>query len=755
MQRSKGFLNIILTFMVVMLIGLACSPGASAYTVGDDGDPVHEYIVEQAFTLFPDHGLSNLAKIQSGAEHEDLHDHVYDRSGACTTYTHFWDLDEGIDDPVDCAEGSCGTGANAWQKVQILWGMAIGEYLSGDIEMGYHYLGHVCHLLADMSVPAHVHEDVHGPEPFEDDCYEDWMTLAHAQLSDIEKAELVLQGPVVVPEGTDPLFYLFYTVNQVADFFASDALDGDPDDKWCGWMHDVYTELGMYSLTSPLTTDDLSDNDDGDDDDDGDLSVVRNYSYKFGIRATATLLKYFHDTVTPRKALTVVIDNVVAKDCHDEGLVEPDCYADFFVEVSIDSAWYRNEGDQIVDEDGISPGWAFGRDVGVSGSIPIRILLWDEDEEGSPGGDDDLSDIDPQLPEGERQLNFWVDLATGIISGEDVSGTCGISLSVEGECETDNDESIMAFTVILPNIPPTVTVEDDKTVDEGDTVTLTGSFTDPNTDDSWTYLWHLENSTNGQVIDDATGSAEPNIPIDFTFTPCDNGIYTFSLTVTDSYGASDTDEVVVTVLNMPPTVNTPDISDQDNAEFILPMVHDTDFTGDFTDPGTCDTHTATWDWSDGSPSEGNLTETDGSGSVTGSHIFSVPGDFAVTLTVTDDDGDIGSNTMNVHIADVGEALDIFNDYIQSLPASVFKKKAPQSKKAFDNMFIALDDMLADLEYQGMIKFLNSNLRTTFDGLVGGSTKDDWIIEEVAIQTELCQKVDDISSYLQYLLSNMP
>ena len=162
----------------------------------------------------------------------------------------------------------------------------------------------------------------------------------------------------------------------------------------------------MNSITTPLTAEQLENNDstlgvDNDNNGDGDLGVIRHYCYLYSMRATATLLQLFQDTADSRSFLTVVIDNVVAKDIHDEGLADPDCYADFFVEVCIDGAWYRNEGDQIIDEDGISPHWAFGRDVGLSGSIPIRILLWDEDEEGSPAGDDDLSDIDPQLPEGE------------------------------------------------------------------------------------------------------------------------------------------------------------------------------------------------------------------------------------------------------------------------------------------------------------------------------------------------------------------
>ena len=104
---------------------------------------------------------------------------------------------------------------------------------------------------------------------------------------------------------------------------------------------------------------------------------------------------------------------------------------------------------------------------------------------------------------------------------------------------------------------------------------------------------------------------------------------------------------------------------------------------------------------------------------------------------------------------MGEALDIFNAYIQSLPANVFKNNADNRKNAFDNVFDALDNKLASENYQGMIKSMNSNIRTKFDGLVGGNPNDDWIVEDLAIQTELCQKVDDITRYLQYLLSTMP
>lgn len=213
---------------------------------------------------------------------------------------------------------------------------------------------------------------------------------------------------------------------------------------------------------------------------------------------------------------------------------------------------------------------------------------------------------------------------------------------------------------------------------------------------------------------------------------------------------------MVTVLNVPPTVSAPYILNQENDEFILPVVHETDFKGLFTDPGMCDIHTALWDWGDGTTSSGEVHEFSGSGYVTNSHTYSQPGNYTVTLIVIDDDSGHRSNTIvqPVHVADVGEALDIFNAYIQSLPNSEFKNSANQRKGAFDNMFLSLDHKLAVENYHGMILSMNSDIRSKFDGLIDGKPNDDWIKDQTA-QTDLCQKVDDITEYLQYLLSTMP
>jgi PKD repeat protein len=64
------------------------------------------------------------------------------------------------------------------------------------------------------------------------------------------------------------------------------------------------------------------------------------------------------------------------------------------------------------------------------------------------------------------------------------------------------------------------------------------------------------------------------------------------------------------------------------------------FEGSFTDPGTLDTHTTEWDFGDGGTAEGTLTPT---------HVYSIMGVYTVTLTVTDDDGGVGADTLTVTV----------------------------------------------------------------------------------------------------------
>jgi hypothetical protein len=66
------------------------------------------------------------------------------------------------------------------------------------------------------------------------------------------------------------------------------------------------------------------------------------------------------------------------------------------------------------------------------------------------------------------------------------------------------------------------------------------------------------------------------------------------------------------------------------------------------------------------------------------------------------------------------------------------------------MFQAIDDMLADEEYKGMLSILNNNVKEKADGHVDGKLKDDWIIC-AEVQNELCQKINDITLFIETFL----
>jgi hypothetical protein len=768
--------------------------------------------------------------ITNGASHQDEQDHVWNHGGWCVTISHFWDPDLGPNATMNSAVCDLWD-ANAWEQARLLWGMALGQYYAGNKHAAYEYLGHIAHLLGDMTVPAHAHFDMHAPDF---DMYDDvYMNGGHDTVRNLENElpefltyqerwelqELLgmvqIPNPAIIPNGDiiHPLYWLFYTTAQIGGYYPSDGDNGNSYDPWNIDPNSPYNvNLADFSKLDPIPAGIGPDEIDNCDYADKTancriaLNTIRKNTYLYAIRAVAALYKLWADTVARQAELTVVLDQVrtVEKpgpfdlpdptevDWTDPTWINPLDDPDYFARVWIGTSapdhsldyhgsadhaydngvWFRNEGEQtsdtsvdaswialpLINGNGES-GWAFANDVGLSGLAHVEIEFYDDDTLVYRGFNYEHWDIYDEEEDGTEK-NIWLDVnldacrarTPGAIGG-DLSMTCGVQGSSAGDSVPIAD---IKFRILAPNTPPTVHLGDDQTANEGDTVMLSGTFEDPDPDDLWQYEWHMESSTNGQLVSDVIGgSSDPSIPITFQFVPCDNGVYTFSLTVRDNHGAEGFDTVVVTVLDVPPTVDAPYISNQPNAEFILPVVHEIAFAGSFTDPGTCDTHTAVWDWSDGPTSDGDVAETDGSGTVTGSHIFSMPGDYEITLTVTDDDGGVGTNTTTIHIADAGEALDIFNAYLQSLPEYAFKNNAASRKKAFANKFVALADMLLDQEYLGMINLMNNDMRPKFDGLLDGAKNDDWIIADLAIQAELCQKVDDITNYLQYLLSANP
>jgi hypothetical protein len=631
--------TVLVTGLSALTSGGARPEGVAAYwNCYHDGFCVHESMAEHALDLYSnDELLVNYGNVDFGAGHEDEEDLVWDIGWPCTTNTHFWDADDpDWNNPMD-GSVSC-TSPNAWQKAHVLWGMALGEYHSGDTGTAYFYLGHVVHLLGDMTVPAHVHED---PHPYAD-AYEDWFTTQHTALSSSEWDSLQEMGPVEIPDGVPKLDWLFYTTNQVGDYYASDDYDGDSDDP----LH--------WADFSGLIDDPECRSEDGFELGDCDLEVVRSNSYLYSIRAVAALYKLFAEESKQQADLTVVIDSVQQLQGHGD---DPD----YYVWASIGGQPFRNEGVQEEDvctDCTVNPGWAFGWNVGLTGATTVVIELWD----GDYPDDDDFSDISPL--DDDRSLALTIDLAKcaagegGAVSG-DVAGACGVQLTSAGQ---EDDRSQIWFRILAPNVPPTADAGPDQTVDENAVVTLNGSFTDPNDDDPHTFLWELEDSSGTNCVDVPDSTTQT-----LTFAPIDDCVYTFGFTVTDNHGAQGSDTVVVTVENVPPVASIDRLTDETGAEIgvdvpVALVGLEVDLAGSFTDVGIVDTHTASLDWGDGEV----YTQADfdsfsdclgwATGSLNARHIYDDPGVYTITLNVTDDDAGVGTTTAQIEVVDAAGAI---------------------------------------------------------------------------------------------------
>ena len=159
------------------------------------------------------------------------------------------------------------------------------------------------------------------------------------------------------------------------------------------------------------------------------------------------------------------------------------------------------------------------------------------------------------------------------------------------------------------------------------------------------YQWRLVDIDGPPVFLSSATSPTPS------FVAPDDASYTFELTVTDSAGLSDTDEVTVAVTNLDPTVEA-----EIGSAFARSV---TLVNASFTDPGWLDVHSASFNWGDGTAVEPMAVTAQGTGwgSFFGSHVYASAGSYHVTVTLTDDDG--GSATVDLGQVSVAEPVAVW------------------------------------------------------------------------------------------------
>ncbi|MBI5943074.1 MAG: PKD domain-containing protein [Chloroflexi bacterium] len=254
--------------------------------------------------------------------------------------------------------------------------------------------------------------------------------------------------------------------------------------------------------------------------------------------------------------------------------------------------------------------------IGASDPDVAYVILWACDENGCGARRKDVN------PDGSWSVNFAV---PGELNWESIlidiqHGTNG------GIYQSDVDGDGTVYQWML-NEPPHADLGADLVTDEGSTLMLDASASSDPDGDPLTYEWDFNNDG---VYDDATG-----VTVNRTFP--DDGAYFISVRVTDSFGASDTDTLQVTVNNISPFVDIQQVTVSGG------LVSGDGF---FTDPGA-DVWAAAVDYGDGSGMQPLALNPDMTFAF--SHAYAVGGTFTIQVCVSDDEGASGCDQAQVTV----------------------------------------------------------------------------------------------------------
>ncbi len=277
-------------------------------------------------------------------------------------------------------------------------------------------------------------------------------------------------------------------------------------------------------------------------------------------------------------------------------------------------------------------------------------------------------------------------MGSGALGGSHTYADNGIYIVTVTVTDDDGGSDTQSFQVTVNNVAPTLAVTPSTTMaNEGTAIGFTASFSDPGFDnplnpgaeqaESFTYDVDWGDGRDqivGMSVADTNGM--PGVPSTGMFSGnhiyADDGTYTVTVTIHDDDNGSMTQQFMVTVKNVAPTLVLPN-GDQivdEGALLALPNL------GTFTDPGfdnplnpgaeKSESFTYDVDWGDGRDAITGMSiaDTNGgpgldsSGTIPGSHTYADDGVYLVTVTIHDDNDGSDVKMFQVTVNNVAPTL---------------------------------------------------------------------------------------------------
>lgn len=252
-------------------------------------------------------------------------------------------------------------------------------------------------------------------------------------------------------------------------------------------------------------------------------------------------------------------------------------------------------------------------------SIPVSINTVNPGDNSTWYRGNELNTIDTQMDGLTTVLTATVNVTP------DTPHTIKLAIADSGDMVWDSNVFLRANSFKI-NLPPELQVESPVvSVNEGEVAYNKGAFSDPNEDDTIT-------------ISASIGMIEQESGIWYWSYPTTDGILPDTQEVTIM--AYDGENVTAQSFQLNVANVAPSLQPIEVPVTLVPVGTPITPKARFLDPSPVDTHTALWDWEDGSTSAGSIDPLERIAS--GSHAYTVPGIYTLNLTVTDDDG--GSDT---------------------------------------------------------------------------------------------------------------